>query len=64
MRLASLDRKLLRDLGRMKMQAVAVSAVLRATRLPPASALAPPAPTGFARLGATVERAAGGLDAK
>ncbi|MFO1425442.1 MAG: FtsX-like permease family protein [Steroidobacteraceae bacterium] len=39
-------------------------AVLRATRLPPATALAPPAPTSFGRLGGAVERAARGFDAK
>jgi putative ABC transport system permease protein len=39
-------------------------AVLRAIRLPPAAALAPPAPTGFGGLGASVENAARRLDAK
>lgn len=39
-------------------------AVLRAIRLPPAAALAPPAPTSFGGLGASVERAARRLDAK
>ncbi len=42
----------------------AAQAVLRATRLPPAAALAPPAPTSFGRLGAGVERAARNLDGK
>lgn len=39
-------------------------AVLRAIRLPPAAALAPPAPTRFGGLGERVERAARSLDAK
>ena len=39
-------------------------AVLRAIRLPPAAALAPPAPTRFGGLGARVERTARALDAK
>jgi putative ABC transport system permease protein len=42
----------------------AVRAVLLAIRLPPATALAPPAPTGFSRLGAAVEGAAARLDGK
>jgi putative ABC transport system permease protein len=42
----------------------AAQAVLRATRLPPAAALAPPAPVSFGRLGAGVERAARNLDGK
>ncbi|MEP7311931.1 MAG: FtsX-like permease family protein [Pseudomonadota bacterium] len=42
----------------------AAQAVWRATRLPPAAALAPPAPTSFGRLGGAVENAARGLDAK
>jgi putative ABC transport system permease protein len=42
----------------------AVQAVLRAVRLPPAAALAPPAPTGFSRLGQVLERFAAGLDGK
>ncbi|MBX5461896.1 MAG: ABC transporter permease [Steroidobacteraceae bacterium] len=42
----------------------AAQAVRRATQLPPAAALAPPAPTSFGRLGATVERAARNLDGK
>ncbi len=42
----------------------ASQAVLRATRLPPAAALAPPAPTSYGRLGAAVESAANRLDGK
>ncbi len=42
----------------------AAQAVRRATTLAPATALAPPAPTGFGRLGASVERAAAKLDGK
>ncbi len=42
----------------------AVQAVVRAVRLPPAAALAPPAPVSFGRLGAGIERAASGLDGK
>ncbi len=42
----------------------AIRAVLRAAGLPPAAALAPPAPTGFGRLGGAVEAAAHSLDAK
>lgn len=42
----------------------AAQAVRSAVRLPPAAALAPPAPTGFGRLGGGVERAARQLDAK
>ena len=42
----------------------AAQAVLRATRLPPAAALAPPAPVSFGRLGAGIERAARNLDGK
>jgi putative ABC transport system permease protein len=42
----------------------AFQAVRAATRLPPAAALAPPAPTGFSRLGGAVERAARTLDGK
>lgn len=42
----------------------AAQAVWRATRLPPAAALAPPAPTAFGRLGASAERWATRLDGK
>jgi putative ABC transport system permease protein len=42
----------------------ASQAVLRAVRLPPAAALAPPAPVSFGRLGAGIERAARSLDGK
>lgn len=42
----------------------AVQAVLKAVRLPPAAALAPPAPAGFSRLGQSLERFAAGLDGK
>jgi len=42
----------------------ASQAVWRATRLPPAAALAPPAPTAFGTLGASVERWAARLDGK
>lgn len=42
----------------------AARAVRHATRLPPAAALAPPAPTSFGRLGALVESAASRLDGK
>jgi putative ABC transport system permease protein len=42
----------------------AAQSVLRATRLPPAAALAPPAPTSYGRLGAFVENAASRLDGK
>jgi putative ABC transport system permease protein len=42
----------------------AAQAVRRATQLPPAAALAPPAPTSFGRLGDTLERAARNLDGK
>jgi putative ABC transport system permease protein len=42
----------------------AVQAVIRAVRLPPAAALAPPAPAGFSRLGQALERFASGLDGK
>lgn len=42
----------------------AAQAVSRAVRLPPAAALAPPAPVSFGRLGAGVERAARDLDGK
>jgi putative ABC transport system permease protein len=42
----------------------ASQAVYRAVRLPPAAALAPPAPVSFGRLGAGIERAARSLDAK
>jgi putative ABC transport system permease protein len=42
----------------------AAQAVLRATQLPPAAALAPPAPVSFGRLGAGVENAARNLDGK
>lgn len=42
----------------------AAQAVLRATRLPPAAALAPPAPTSYGRLGRATERAAARLDGK
>jgi putative ABC transport system permease protein len=42
----------------------AVQAVLKAVRLPPAAALAPPAPAGFSRLGQALERFATGLDGK
>jgi putative ABC transport system permease protein len=42
----------------------AAQAVYRASQLPPAAALAPPAPTSFGRLGRGVEKAARGLDGK
>ncbi len=42
----------------------AAQAVLSAVRLPPAAALAPPAPVSFGRLGAGVEKAARSLDGK
>lgn len=42
----------------------AAQAVYRATQLPPAAALAPPAPVSFGRLGTGVEKAARNLDAK
>lgn len=42
----------------------AAQAVFRATQLPPAAALAPPAPVSFGRLGAGIERAARNLDGK
>jgi putative ABC transport system permease protein len=42
----------------------AAQAVLRAARLPPAAALAPPAPVGFSRLGQSIENAARSLDGK
>ncbi len=42
----------------------AARAVLSATRLAPAAALAPPAPTSFGRLGAAVESMARNLDAR
>jgi putative ABC transport system permease protein len=42
----------------------AAQAVWRATRLAPAAALAPPAPTAFGRLGAAAERLASKLDGK
>jgi putative ABC transport system permease protein len=42
----------------------AAQAVLRATRLPPATALAPPAPVSFGRLGKRIENAARSLDGK
>lgn len=42
----------------------AAQAVHRATRLPPAAALAPPAPVSFGRLGQGIENAARGLDGK
>ena len=42
----------------------AAQAVLRAVRLPPAAALAPPAPVSFGRLGAGIEAAARNLDGK
>jgi putative ABC transport system permease protein len=42
----------------------AAQAVLRAARLPPAAALAPPAPVGFSRLGRGIETAARNLDGK
>jgi putative ABC transport system permease protein len=42
----------------------AAQAVYRATQLPPAAALAPPAPVSFGRLGAGVEKAARNLDGK
>lgn len=42
----------------------AAQAVWRATRLAPAAALAPPAPTAFGRLGAATERLAAKLDGK
>jgi putative ABC transport system permease protein len=41
-----------------------LQAVGRATRLPPAAALAPPAPTSFGRLGGLAERLAARFDAK
>jgi putative ABC transport system permease protein len=42
----------------------AVQAVIKAVRLPPAAALAPPAPTGFGRLGQSLEKIASKLDGK
>jgi putative ABC transport system permease protein len=42
----------------------AAQAVLRAARLPPAAALAPPAPVSFGRLGQGIENAARNLDGK
>jgi putative ABC transport system permease protein len=42
----------------------AAQAVYRATQLPPAAALAPPAPTSFGRLGKGMELAARNLDGK
>lgn len=42
----------------------AARAMLQAIRLPPATALSPPTPTGFSRLGGVVEKAAGRLDGK
>jgi putative ABC transport system permease protein len=42
----------------------AVQAVRKAVRLPPAAALAPPAPATFGRLGQSLERFAAGLDGK
>lgn len=42
----------------------AVQAVIKAVRLPPAAALAPPAPASFGRLGLSLERFAAGLDGK
>ena len=42
----------------------AAQAVMRATRLPPATALAPPAPVSFGRLGSGIEHAARNLDGK
>lgn len=42
----------------------AAQAVRRATALPPAAALAPPAPVSFGRLGAGIERSARKLDGK
>lgn len=42
----------------------AAQAVYRATRLPPAAALAPPAPVSFGRLGRGIENAARNLDGK
>lgn len=42
----------------------AVQAVRKAVGLPPAAALAPPAPTRFGRVGARMERFATGLDGK
>ncbi|MEO6079430.1 MAG: FtsX-like permease family protein [Steroidobacteraceae bacterium] len=42
----------------------AVQAVLKAVRMPPAAALAPPAPAGFSRLGQSLERFAARLDGK
>ena len=42
----------------------AAQAVSRAVSLPPAAALAPPAPVGFGKLGASVESAARSLDGK
>lgn len=42
----------------------AAQAVIRAVQLPPAAALAPPAPVSFGRLGLGIERAARNLDGK
>lgn len=42
----------------------ATQAVLRAVKLPPAAALAPPAPVSFGRLGIGIEQAARNLDGK
>jgi putative ABC transport system permease protein len=42
----------------------AAQSVRRATQLPPAAALAPPAPVSFGRLGAGIERSARELDGK
>jgi len=42
----------------------AAQAVVRAVQLPPAAALAPPAPVSFGRLGTGIERAARNLDGK
>jgi putative ABC transport system permease protein len=42
----------------------AVQAVRKAVQLPPAAALAPPAPAGFSRLGGALERFASSLDGK
>lgn len=42
----------------------AAQAVFRATRLPPAAALAPPAPVSFGRLGRGIENTARNLDGK
>ena len=42
----------------------AVQAVLKAVHLPPAAALAPPAPVGFNRLGQALEKIAAKLDGK